>query len=444
MKNIKVITRIPGRSEYWIVGNDANKVETGTQSYNKVPLIRRAVDIRCNVLAGLPYHIEGQNGNEIGWIFDQSFRDLLWRTEAALLLHGAAYWLKLSNSVIPKGAEFINPYTVKVKYENKEITFVQEIKGEVVNRWAENEIVYFKEHNPTDDVQPGTPAAKVALNNSQMMHYITNFGVTFFEGGAMPVTMLGIEGNPSPDEIKKVENYFRRIATGIKNAFNVIGLRGVISPQILTPPIDTLAMPELTEDAMSQIAWAFGLRKTLLTDAANLATAETDRRSFYTETVVPHAAQIAETINRQFYGGRAELRFNHQELDLFQNDEAERAQALVQLTNSGLPLKLAMEVLGYDLSDEQWAMVPDETEPEQPTLVQLPMPETTENTRAIHLEQWQRKAINRLKNGDTAATPFESEAITGIERDKIAHALPLCSSEAEVKNLFSEIVYSVN
>jgi SPP1 gp7 family putative phage head morphogenesis protein len=72
--------------------------------------------------------------------------------------------------------------------------------------------------------------------------------------------------------------------------------------------------------------------------------------------VIPDGQIIEQSWNDQiFYPLDLEFEFQPDQLDIMQEDEADRATSLGALTNAGIPLILAMEILGYDLTDEQWA-----------------------------------------------------------------------------------------
>jgi hypothetical protein len=320
-------------------------------------------------------------------------------------------------------------------------TFTQSVSGQATVKWTDAEIVYFREYNPTDDIMPGVGAVQNAILPAEIMHSLNQFAFHYFDGGAMPVVLLGVENNTSRDEVDKLQQYFKRMMTGVKNAMRVIGIRGSITPEVLTPPLDTLAMPELSAEAQQQIAWAFGIPDTMLTDAANYATAQEHRVSFYRETIIPRAQTIADTINRQFFDGQYELVFQPEQLDLMQTDEAQRSGSLQQLVGAGIPLITAMKILGYDLTEEQWATIPDEVvpepEPEQVAIAEMPGRIQDEAVRTLDLDKWERKSLSSFRSGRGAFVPFVSNAIHPAEQDAIEAQLALCYTESEIKGVFS-------
>jgi len=351
MNNTKAITHIPG----WVENlENKAKVTSTARSYSLVPLVYRAMRIRCNALASVPLYVQNARGDDVGWPFPTGLSSLFWQTEAALLLTGGGYWLKKSNRLRVLDVQWLNPFTVSVDIPagGGEVSFRQQAQGTEWGPWAAEEMVYFREFDPSDDIGPGIGAAEVALTPARLVHNINEFASAFFAGGAMPAVVLGIEGNPSPQEVERIEGLFKRFVTGVKNAFRVIALRGQVKPAILTPPMADLALPELSATSRQQIALAFGIPETLLEDAANYATAREHRKSFWTETIRPRLSLYSDVINQQLLGPMGlTIKFAPEELDIFQEDEERRANAFQLYVQSGLQLGVAAEMLGLELPE---------------------------------------------------------------------------------------------
>jgi hypothetical protein len=178
------------------------------------------------------------------------------------------------------------------------------------------------------------------------------FARQFFETGAQPVRAVLVPQGTPEGEAEKVRSFFGRQMMGLRNAWRVLVARQGVEFHDLTPQMDTLAMPELAGHAREQIAHAFGLPQTMLSDAANFATASQHDLQFWRNTILPRTRMIAGAINSQLFTGMMEryrLVFRPQEMEAFQANEAERAASLSQLVAAGLPLALGMEMLGYDL-----------------------------------------------------------------------------------------------
>jgi len=103
---IKSIINIPA----WAQERDADsKVKTSAEAYTLVPLIHRCVNMRASMLSGIPIRTY-KNKEKAPWFFDDiPAREMIFRTEAALLLTGAAYWLKATNAAgVTTGIRWLN------------------------------------------------------------------------------------------------------------------------------------------------------------------------------------------------------------------------------------------------------------------------------------------------------------------------------------------------
>jgi hypothetical protein len=327
---------------------------------------------------------------------------------------------------------------METKYADGVYTFRQASSGmKWVNdtRSGNYEMVYLAEYDPKQDVLPGVGAAMAATIDAKLLYALAKFPEMYFEGGAMPVTLLGIDTNDK-GEIERIQNWFKRSVTSIRNAFRVLGVRaGSITPTTLTPPMKDLAFPELDAIAKDNIALAFGIRKTMLdSEAANYATAEEDRLSFYEDTIKPRARLFEDVINTQLLmkdGLRLEFKFN--EMDIFQEDENVRADLLNKLTAAGLPVEVALELAGYELTEDQAAML---------NAHQEQMDERRDNEYSpdiVELRKWQKMAEKRVKEGKELRE-FETSVIEPSLHGAISGALENAKTVSDVKRVFDSVI----
>jgi len=130
---------------------------------------------------------------------------------------------------------------------------------------------------------------------------------------------------------------------------------------------------------------------------------------------------------------RIEFAFN--ELELFQEDESERADLLLKLTQAGLPIEVALEQAGYKLSEEQIAQLSvhqDELD-EAREIVRYASPLEDE------LGKWQRFAEKRIAEGK-ALREFESEIIPAGLHGAISGALEGVTKVEDVKRVFEGVI----
>lgn len=451
-KNTKAIITIPGWAEALM---DAEHLHDPQKAYAYVPLVFRCIALRCDTLTTCPIHIykvqknKDRDREEVEWPLPQDMFDLLWLTEASMLLTGASYWLKLTNKagLLKDGVQWINPFTMSVDVKDGNLIFKQDQATANTSPWGADRIVYFKDFNPSNDVGPGVSATEVSLGSSGLMRFMTRFASTFFEKGAMPITVLGIQGQMSDEEKKRVEGFFSKISSGIKNAFRTIAIStDSIDPKILSQPVKDLAMPELSTEARRNVAWAFGIPVTMLEDASNYATAKEHRMSFWQDTIRPRGMKIARTINKQLlmptFG--YELEFAFDELDIFQEDEEKRSDSYYNYVFAGMRPSIAAQILGIDLPenvsyddlDEKYNVQPEERQSDA-----RPINDTNDTggkSVRDELRRWLRYELRRLGKGEKRE--FKTTIIPLSMYGAISGALENANDEASIKRVFDDAI----
>jgi hypothetical protein len=147
-------------------------------------------------------------------------------------------------------------------------------------------------------------------------------------------------------------------------------------------------------------------------------------------------------------------------MDVFQEDEAARATSLQSLVNSKLPLRLAMEILGYDLTEEQWAMLEADEKRRQETAERIQgqiggsqdddeadrlqqQRDLADRQRDEDLRKWQRLVLRRLSEGKAHKIPeFKSAHIPASLHAAIAARLEGVQDDVSVKAIFASIASS--
>lgn len=443
-RNYKSITEIPG----WMNRlTDDGVPDSSAVLYKRVPYLFRAIQLRCDTLSSVPLKL--YNGEkEVEWPYPTPLSDLLWKWEASLLLKGACYGEIVTNdSQYQKDVIYYNPFNMNVKYEDGALVIKQISTGVTWTndyRNGQYEMVYLAEFDPTQDLLPGVSSSDAANIDIKLLFALAKFPEMFFEGGAMPVTLLGIDSTDK-GEITRIEHWFKKSATTIRNAFRVLGVRaGSISPTTLTPPIKDLVLPELNDVAKHNICVAFGIPKTLLdSEAANFATAQEDRKSFYEDTVMPRARKFESELGTQLLerdGLRLEFAFT--DLELFQDDETQRVEILRNLRLAGIPINLALDMAGYELTEEQTAALlraeeekqarADEDRDDDPE-------DQLENRLRDELTRWMRMAEKRIKDG-RELREFESDIIPAGLHGAISGALETVKTADDIQRLFDGVI----
>jgi len=124
-------------------------------------------------------------------------------------------------------------------------------------------------------------------------------------------------------------------------------------------------------------------------------------------------------------------------MDIFQEDEGDRADLLNKLTLAGMPIELALELAGYELTDEQEAMLNAHQE-QLDEREDLPEREPADEQEA-ELRKWQRMAEKRVKDGK-GLREFESSVIEPSLHGAISGALEGVKSVEDVKQVFESVI----
>jgi len=426
--------------------------KTEAHAYGAVPYVWRAMRLRCNALAGLPWSLYNDAGEEVDHPWDLDFSWLLWRTEAALCLAGASYWRKYK---VKPFLQWLNPFTMTVEpAPNVRVApdgvagFTQRVKAEEV-KFRRDQVVYVPLFDPRDDIGAGVAPVQVALNAAGVAENVTTWASQFFEKGAIPYFVLTTEGRINDADQKRVRDFWDRLFGGVRRMWKTAVLQNGLKPTTIGHPVKELAMTELDDQVLRKIAAALEVPLTMVNQsAANYATAKADRQSFYYETVFPEARRIESATNAQLWSDMGlRFEFKYGDVEAVQQDEAEKAggitqlmdQALAQHTSGILARNQAQYIvtslwgqMGLDLEDVP--AIPDDEEEEESGETELaenleqeePDDETPDTEEMIgELRKWRRKVRNR-----GAGCEFASEAIPGWVKTAVAQRLALDADTA--------------
>lgn len=449
----KAIEAIPG---WYSIAKKAGELYGTIDAYEKVPMLHRAVNLRADALGTVPYKLT-RHDVEVDYPFVTPLDHLLQQTERSLLLTGHAIWLRLYRGRVLYGFQMLNPESVRVEWIPEHATalnpglgyqFTQQIGGITYGPWTIDDVVYWREPSLSQDVGRGTSAAGVALQSAQLAYYLERFTSAFFEHGAQPALVMSLDKSVTPPEFERMRSDWRSRVENVANAFKTFFFKGEVKTQIITFPLKDLELVSLQERAVTNITTTFGVPRTMLeASAANYATADSDRQSFWRETIVPRLSLYERVLNEQIFAPlEYAIEFHPDELDVFQTDEAARAGSLLQLTQAGVPLASAMSILGYKNVEEALGMVvpaavPDTTGINEDTSAPVVDPtlsdlHTTAEKRMHDLELYQKKALSRVKDGRSPAVKFTSDVLPRYLLDFIHAELQTVKKKIDVEHVF--------
>jgi HK97 family phage portal protein len=421
-----------------------DNIQNEEQAYARVPIIFRAVRLVCDTLKQVPIHIYQGVKKIDAYPFQkqQPLKDLIWKTQASKLLRGGSLIIKLEDEADNNiGYQLLAPFTWLVKREKingqMETVFEQQIAGkrfpENQDYWHMDEVIYMREYSPADDIGVGISPASNALNSARLQRYIMRFATHFFEHGAMPVALASLPENVDPSVRQETQSLLQTAMSGLKRAFSVVAVNGQIDIKKFTPDLNTLAMSEIREHALEEVAWAFDIPKTILSaESNNYATAEEERKTFINGTI--NAA--CESMEEAFNPALAELEepcrieFAVDEMHEMQVDEWRRSQAYLNYINGGMPIRAAAAQVGIEIDE---AMMNDTGVP-----ANTPQPQADPTVKA-ELARWMMKAVKRSKEGRNVNVEFKTDVLPLYLQEKIKDGLKQVKSENEIKQLFQQV-----
>ena len=321
-------------------------------AYQASPTMFRCIDVRSKTLATIPLRVVDEAGNEVS---DHPFADVIdprnthlrYVTENDLQVFGRAFWEFGQDRNHPGKAwiKRLNPSTVEIVSDAKEgiIGYVQRLDGRVVARWKRHELVYFPSYNPSDDTGFVSPTQR-ALRSIGVTLSITEYGAFFFENGAIPDGILTTDVKLQAVDRERILANWRRQFQGTENAHGTALLDGPpgarVEFQSISQPIKDLAMPELSENQEREITKCYGIPPTIafIDEASNFAVADSERKSLYTETVLPSLDMMLDTINAQLvprFGLPVQIEAVTDDIDALQEDRTEITQRAAQGVGAG-------------------------------------------------------------------------------------------------------------
>lgn len=472
------LSSLPPEAWTFLTGGtpDGSKVK---QLYDAVPWLFRGVNSRAASLAAIPFSIfRGKEEidrsedwqNEVGFLPDP--HELLDLTEGDLAMHGRSFWFIERNLVKTLALRRLYPLSVKPKYDAERgltgFERVLQAKDGTPKIFEIDDLAYFKVPNRWGEVGHGQAAAEAGLNAAGVLMSVDKFAQAYFERGAVKATLLTVDGSPKPQERRRLVAWWRKVVQGVSNAFGSDVVSAKVEPVIIGEGLESLSDQALTKEKREDISTAMGIPQSILfsTGAVNRAVMEQDDRHYYTKTMIPEAMMIERQANVSIFGPQGfRLKFRPQEMSIFREDEEERSVALVNLVNSGIPLEAAIEILGFDISDEAKELIRKELEEKERRREEMaqrlqarqpptglagreddgaqqpqvePKPVKSTSPLQDHLTKWRRKSTKSLKRGKGAQVPFDSEHIPPALAGAIYGQLSEAESDLDVKSIFND------
>lgn len=334
------------------------------QAYHLVPYVYRAVDIRAKTLSAIPWSLKRREHG--GSVVDhpdfsglvRGMRSRLALTETSLCLYGASYWLKETNSVGKNlSPRWVVPTSILPRFDARAgLIGFERNTAKGTQYLGVDQVVYFWTPNLTTEMGPGIAPVQVAIGAAQVLYSLDRFADGFFRRGAIKATLLTVEGNPPKAEMERLESWWRRLVSGVRNAYQHVAIRSTVKPVTIGDGLADVQNRELTTQQHEHICAALGVPHSLLSSsAATYATALNDKLTFLNQTILPEAAIVEEVLNEQLFAPLGLVfTFEPDKMEEFQQHEVEKTRSLVPLVEAGImTVEEAREWLGLEVHREQ-------------------------------------------------------------------------------------------
>lgn len=350
--------------DYWYQPVRDEDNPTGIELLRAVPWLWRAVELRANAVAAMPFAImrgkveedtSDDYTNALGWLSDP--RRLLWLTEAALCCYGSAYYWRERNRITTKGVRYVRPDTIEPQIDPQAglTGFIRTVNGQRIPAPIDS-IAYFWLPDPSVELgPPGGSPVTAAIAAAGVLLNLDRFASAYFKRGAIKATLLTVSGAPVAAERDRLKTWWRNLL-GTRNAFATeIVNADSVTPVVIGEGLAELNNATLTAEKRQDIATALGVPQSVIFSESagglgGAGVATMDEKHFYEKTVVPECELIAEVWNTQLLAPLGlRLVFQPETLDVFQEDENQRAAAFAAYVNAGLPLEVVGQMVGLEL-----------------------------------------------------------------------------------------------
>ncbi|KKT30747.1 MAG: hypothetical protein UW18_C0011G0008 [Microgenomates group bacterium GW2011_GWF1_44_10] len=436
--------------------------------FRRVPWLYSAVMMRSGEVANMSFDIK-QNDKvyETSTNYQNKLKflpmpqSLFLKLMVSKLMTGKAYLLIEANkNGYVQNLKYLVPTTIEEEYND--IGELKSYKRTLPTQTLHIEpkfIIPFYEPDYMSEVGAGEISpAKAALMSAGILFNIDDFVGNFFKRGAIKATIFTTLGF-SRQEAEKMADWLSDKVEGIKNAWANLVLKGEnVKPVVIGEGLESLNNDSLTKTQRENITACLGIPESLLWSAA--ATNDVrhdDQKQFYTATVIPDCNSIASVLNSKLFTAEWKLQgykidFQYESLDIFQEDAKFQAEAVGAFVTSGVPLLMAMDLVGVELTDDMRLQLeemekkknevtpppqlPEATQPSQETDIEDR--ESVNMEAASEIAAWQRKSTKALKSGKSAVVKFESDVIPEWLMDEINLELATCQTVDDIKSVFGK------
>ena len=320
---------------------------------------------------------------------------LLWQSSVSWAFYNEAFWLRERNRVRTLDLRWFDPDSMTPKWDKDAglVGFERRIDAATIKPLKLDDVVYLWRQGMRE-TEPAIAPAQAAMQAAGVLYNADKFAADFFARGAIKATLLSIDGNPSDTELKRLESWWKRFFSGVRDAWSTAAVRADVKAVPVGEGLESLSNATLTAEKRRRHRYCDGRAAfTRHVECGEFRNVGDGQAQLYDTTIIPDCLLMQRQLNRQLFtpiGLR--FTFDPQEMAIYQEDETKRSQAFQAYANAGLPLSIVAEMLGLYLPDGvEYADLDVEPEPQPVQLQTQPMPEQVSGeTMQQHQNEMQR------------------------------------------------------
>jgi len=472
--------------EGWSYLNQLPKT-TQLEQYATVAAVFRAFNLKANTVSNMPFTLyKGDEEfdtsatweNLVGFLPNPS--ELFRLDTLSLIATNTAYNLRTKDALgyKTKGLYHAISYSFTPNVDNNS----NELKS--ITRKVGNKTEIYQPDDPalirlwrldhTTEVLPSqnTEARAIASSAGQVF-YADHWIRHFYESGGIAPTMIAMKGLVMKDKIENEEkswtDWLKQVGRYIGRLAKVYNADALEVKQLGSSVVD-LKNNDVYRQALENIAMGTGIPLSLLlSNSANMATAEVEKSTWYSSDIIPFCNWMAYEYNRQvFVPLGLRLEFTPESMDETQEEKLSPKE-MIDVIAAAPTADICLETfntLGIEITDGLEAAIvkyfsdktkqPEppvvpatQTQPTQPPMVDKPMvdkpmpvvPPAKWIPSIDELQEmrvWREVALRKLKKADSLDFMYEPHfgGLPANVQTLIIERLPQAKSAAEVKAVF--------
>jgi HK97 family phage portal protein len=396
----------------------------------KSPWFFACADIRGSELAGLPWGLVDKNGTDVlthplidmieNFGVEANRFEAMRALEIDMLLGAREYWLRDADIL-----QRLDPETIKVKKDRTGIQgFEQVIDGRLVNRFDRDEIVYFREFNPNNQLEPGPSVYQIVEQAIKIEVESGLYVEAFFKNDATPSFLVSTDADVQQGALEEIRDWWNKTFRGSRQAHKTAFLSKGFKATPLSTSMKDTAIVELRTRAQNDICAGTRVPSILVANMvdATYANASEARKFCLEDVVIPRSKFYAGVINADLIhkvDPKVFLRFFPERLPILQEAEWKKMYEAVQA--GVISSEFARTRMGW----------PETAAPAQ-------APETPQDDEGRALGAWRRKATKAIKAGRPADVDFETDDLPPVMQAAIRARLVSAKTIAEVDRAFTD------